>query len=94
MDLRIKGHLYEILTINDEIIESRQGMHYSERGYRKSLQSVGECAGAEMIDEVAESIKDHIKQEQERPKNRNVRKRARIRLSEEGIVTDDYLNQA
>jgi len=37
VELRIKGHLYEIASVNDEVLESRQGIPASERGYRKTL---------------------------------------------------------
>jgi len=94
LELRLKGHLYEINTANDEVIESRQGMHSSAEGYRKSLESVAECAGPEMVDEIAGYIKEHIEKGKGRPENRKVRKRARIRLSRAGFVLDDYLNQA
>jgi len=93
-ELRIKGHLYEIATVNDEVLESRQGFPVAEEGYRKTLESVAACAGTEMLDEVAEGIKDHIRTEGERPENRAVRRESRMRLAEEGIVADEYLNSA
>lgn len=93
-ELRIKGHLYEIATVNDEVLESRQGFHSSEEGYRKTLESVVACAGTGMLDEVADEIKDHIRAEEERPENRDLRRDTRMRLAEEGIVADEYLNSA
>lgn len=93
-ELRIKGHLYEIAKLNDEVLNSRQGFPMSEEGYLKTLKSVADCAGADMVDEVAEHIKDHIRTQEERPKNNAVRKKARLLLSEEGIVPDEYLNMA
>lgn len=56
-ELRIKGHLYEITELNDEVLDSRQGFPMSEEGYRKTLKSVAECAGADMVDDVAGHIK-------------------------------------
>lgn len=94
LELRIKGHLYEISEINDDVLESRQGFPMAERGYRDTLKSVADCVGAEMIDKVAESIKEHIRTKGERPKNRSVRRNARMLLAEEGIVADSYLNKA
>lgn len=93
-ELRIKGHLYEIRTVNDEVLDSRQGFHISEEGYRKTLESVAACGGTDILDEVAEDIKDHIRTEEERPENRDLRRESRMRLAEEGIVADEYLNSA
>ncbi|MFC7230721.1 hypothetical protein ACFQMM_03645 [Saliphagus sp. GCM10025308] len=94
MELRIKGHLYEIESVNNEIIENRQGFPASEEGYRKTLESVADCGGAEMVDKVADKIKERIRAEGKRPKNRFVRRNARILLVEEGILPDKYLNKA
>lgn len=93
-ELRIKGHLYEIATVNDEVLESRQGFPIAEEGYRKTLESVATCAGTELLDEVAEGIKEHIRTEEERPENGALRRESRMRLAEEGIVADEYLNSA
>lgn len=94
LQLRIKGHLYEIATVNDEILGSRQGYPSAEGGYSKTLESVADCAGSELVDRVAESIKEHVRTYEERPTNRSVRRDARTLLAEEGIVADTYLNQA
>lgn len=94
LELRVKGHLYEISTIDDEIIDSKQGFHMAESGYRKTLESVAECADAELVDEIADEIKDHIRTENERPRNQSVRREARMLLAEKDIVADKYLNQA
>ena len=93
-DLRIKGHLYEIATIDDETIGNRQGFHAAETGYRKTFESVLDVSGIEMVDEVAEYIKDHIRSHEERPANQTVRKEARLRVSKAGDPPDEYLNAA
>lgn len=61
LDLRIKGHLREIEQANDEVIGDRQGLWPAVDGYRRTLESVADCATAEEIDEVAEYIKEHIR---------------------------------
>lgn len=94
LELRIKGHLYEIAAVNDEVLDSRQGFPPAERGYWKTLESVADCAGAEMVDEVADTIKEHIQTEGERPENQSVRRDARMLLTGEGIAPDKYLNLA
>jgi hypothetical protein len=94
LELRVNGHLYEITAVNDEVLESRQGFPAAERGYAKTLESVADCAGSELVDQVAESIKEHIRTHEERPNNRSVRRDARTLLAEEGIIADTYLNQA
>lgn len=35
VELRMKGHLYEIGSINDEILESRQGFHGQKTGIKR-----------------------------------------------------------
>jgi len=94
VELRMKGHLYEIGSVNDEVIESRQGFPASEHGYQKTLESVLEIAGQELMDEMAAYIKEHIREEQERPENQAVRKQARRRVSKAGYPPDEYLNAA
>lgn len=94
LDLRIKGHLYELGTVNDDILGTRQGFHAAEQGYTSTLESVADCAGTEMVDRVAETIKEHIREREERPTNQSVRREARTMLSEEGFVVDGYLNKA
>jgi hypothetical protein len=94
LELRVKGHLYEIATVNDEVLESKQGFPMAEEGYRKTLESVGECAAPDLVDEVAENIKEHIRNEKERPDNQSVRRDARFLLVNQGILPDTYLNRA
>lgn len=94
LELRIKGHLYEIREINDEVLDSQQGFPMSKEGYKKTLQSVADCSNPELVDQVANSIKEHIRSHEERPSNRSVRRDARMDLAEEGIVADSYLNRA
>lgn len=94
LELRIKGHLYEISSIDDEAIESKQGFHMAEDGYRKTLESVADCAGTELVDEIADRIKDQIRTDNERPRNQSVRRDARMLLAENDIVADEYLNKA
>lgn len=93
-ELRVKGHLYELDKLDDEYLDSKQGFHSAEQGYAKTFESVAACAGTEMVDRVAENIKEHIRSEQERPANKSVRRDARMLLSEEGFVPDEYLNKA
>lgn len=94
LELRIKGHLYEITTANDEVIGDRQGFPAAKRGYRKTLVSVADCAGAEMVDRVRDGIEETICDEGERPSNQSVRRDARMMLSGAGIVVDGYLSRA
>ncbi len=72
LELRIKGHLYEISSIDDEAIESKQGFHLAEEGYRKTLESVADCADTELVDEIAARIKDQIRTDNE-PPNQSIR---------------------
>jgi hypothetical protein len=37
LDLRIKGHLYELGEINDDVLGTRQGFHAAEQGYESTL---------------------------------------------------------
>lgn len=94
LELRINGHLYEIQTVNDEVIESRQGYPASEKGYRRSFESVVEIAGPEILDEMASYIKEYIREHEERPTNNEVRTEARSRVSKAGYPPDEYLNAA
>lgn len=93
-ELRVKGHLYEIESVNDEVLGTRQGLPSAIDGYRKTLESVAEATGAELVDDVAADIKEHIRSEQERPANHTLRRETRLRLADEGIVPPDYLNKA
>ena len=68
VDLRIKGHLYEIASVNDEVLESRQGFPASERGYRKTPESVVAIAGPDLLDEMAAYIEEYIQDRHERPR--------------------------
>ena len=94
VELRIKGHLYEIATTDDEVVGNRQGFPAAETGYRKTLESVADIAGVELVDEVAAYIKEHIETRQERPSNQKVRREARSRVSKAGFPADEYLNAA
>lgn len=94
LELRIKGHLYELDKLDTEYVDTKQGFHSAEQGYSRTLESVADCAGTEMVDRVAENIKEHIRNEGERPDNKSIRRDARMLLSEEGIVADEYLNRA
>lgn len=94
LELRIKGHLYEIGAVNDEVLGSGQGFPAAETDYKKTLESVADCAGAELVDAVANSVNDAIRTNGERPANQSVRKDARMRLADEDIVADKNLNRA
>lgn len=94
LELRIKGHLYEIREINDQVLDTRQGFPMAERGYQKTLQSVADCSNLELVDQVANKIKEHIRTREERPSNRAIRRDARLLLADEGIAADNYLNTA
>lgn len=93
-ELRIKGHLYEIGEIDEDVIGNRQGFHSAEAGYRRTLESVADCADTEMVDRIAGEIKTHIQNRKERPANQSVRKNARRTLVEAEILPDSYLNEA
>ena len=92
--LRIKGHLYEIASVNDEVLASRQGYPASEHGYRKTLDSVVDIADTDLSDQMAAYIKEYIQEYQERPANQTVRKEARSCVSKAGYPPDEYLNAA
>ena len=94
LELRVKGHLYEIREVNDEVLDSQQGFPMAEEGYKETLQSVADCSNSELVDRVANSIKEDIRSNEERPSNRSVRRDARMLLAEEGFVADNYLNTA
>jgi gamma-glutamyl phosphate reductase len=94
VELRVKGHLYEISEVNDEVLENRQGYHMSEWGYQKTLDSVLDVAGVDMVDEVVAYIKEYIREHEERPTNNDVRRKARSLVSKAGYPADDYLNAA
>jgi len=94
IELRMKGHLYEVATIDDKIIGNRQGFHSAEQGYLKTLTSVVEIAGSDLMDTVAEDIKKHIEEHHQRPKNQSVRREARSLVSKAGYPPDAYLNAA
>lgn len=94
LELRIKGHIYEIATVNDEVLGSRQGFPMAERGYAKTLESVAGCAGIDLVDRVADDIREHIRTKEERPENQSVRRDARLLIAEEGFLPDTYLNGA
>ncbi len=94
LELRIKGHLYEITEVNEEVLGSEQGLPMSVSGYEKTLRSVANCGNSELVDRVAESIKKHIRTHEDRPENQTVRRDARILLTEQGIAPDTYLNRA
>ena len=92
VELRIRGHLYEIRQTNDEIIGSRQGLPPAVKGYKRTLESVGECATVYQVDEIAEHIKTHMRREGQRPPNRNIRRKARSVISQAGYPADGFLN--
>lgn len=94
LELRIKGHLYEIATVNDEVKGDRRGFPAAEKGYRETLESVAEIAGRALVDEVAAHIKNSIRKTEDRPRNQAVRKKARLMVSRAGHPPDDYLNAA
>jgi hypothetical protein len=50
LELRIKAPLlYEIATVDGEVFGSRQGFSAVESGYSKTLESVVNCAGSELV---------------------------------------------
>jgi hypothetical protein len=93
-ELRVKGHIYEIEQVNDEIIGGQQGWPMAESGYLSTLLNVAQCADHEAIDEVADYIKDYIEDKSERPANRKVRRKARSIVTERGYPATRYLNGA
>ena len=64
VELRIKGHLHEIASVNDEVLESRQGYPMSESAYEKTLKSVAAIAGPDFVDEVQDEL-DRIRRTME-----------------------------
>jgi hypothetical protein len=93
-ELRARGHLYEIGKLNDEFVGSRRGYHMTEEGYETTLRNVAECAGLNELDEIAEYIKDQIRETKSRPANRRVRRYARRVVTEAGQPANEYLNAA
>lgn len=94
MELRIKGHLYEIEEINDEVIGGQQGLPMAKMGYQTTLMNVAECADADVVDEVATYIKEYIDEYEERPANRKVRRTARTKVTQAEYPANQYLNSA
>lgn len=66
----------------------------SVSGYEKTLRSVANCGDGELVDQVAEFIKEHIRTHEDRPENQTVRRDARMLLTEQGLSPDTYLNRA
>lgn len=93
-ELRIAGHLYEIERVNEEVLATRQGFPTARRAYEKTLEHVAKCADDTHVDELANYIKRYIKDKEERPRNRALRRRARRDISRAGYPADDYLNSA
>jgi hypothetical protein len=94
LDLRIKGHLYEIRETNEEVIGGEQGYPMAENGYQATLTSVAICADEDVIDAVAKHIQDEMRKLGSRPKNRKIRRVARQLVSEAGYPPNKYLNRA
>lgn len=94
LELRIKGHLYEIREINHQVFGTRQGFPMAEKGYNKTLQSVADCSNPELVDQVANNIKEQIRTCEERPNNRAIRRDARMLLADKVIAPNSYLNTA
>lgn len=94
VDLIIKGHLYEIGQVNDEVLDGRQGYPMSEQGYHRTLKETAECASIDEVHTVAQRIKDHIQRLEKRPSNRKVRREAREVVTEAGYPATSYLNRA
>jgi len=94
IELRLKGHLYELRETNDEVLDGRQGYPIAESGYKRTLREVADCATRSELDNVAEYIKRYVREEKERPPNRKVRRVARKVVSEEGYPPTAYLNRA
>ena len=59
----------------------------AEEEYTKTCESVAKCASSNLVDEVAESIKNHIRNEQERPNNQSVHRDARFLSRQRGNRT-------
>lgn len=93
-ELRMKGHLYEIREMNDEVLGGRQGYPMAEKGYKRTLQEVIDCATVSQMDDVADYVKERIRENEERPPNRKIRKAARRIVSEAGHPASSYLNRA
>lgn len=94
VELQVKGHLREIENIDEEVIENGQGRPPAMDGYRRTLESVAECAGPEMVGEVADEIKNRIKTSESRPANHKIRTYAAKRVAADGIAPDEYLLRA
>jgi hypothetical protein len=94
LQLRLKGHLWEIREVNDEVFGSRRGFPAAAMGYEKTFESVADVGGRELLDEVASFVKDHIREQEDRPSNNTVRREARSMVSKAGYPPDEYLNAA
>lgn len=75
-------------------MECRQGFPAAEGGCKKTLKSVADVAGRDLIDDVAEYIKEFIQKKERRPENNAVRTEARKMVSRAGYPPDPYLNAA
>lgn len=93
-ELRIKGHLYEIGEVNEQVIGGEQGLPMAVRGYHSTLANVASCSNNEVVDTVASYIKSYIQQREERPPNRKVRRTARSEVTKAGYPSTSYLNSA
>lgn len=94
LELRIKGHLHEIEAVNDDVLDNEQGLPMALMGYKSTLFNVADCADEELVDEVANHIKDFIREYERRPKNRKIRRTARSKVSKAGYPPTSYLNSA
>jgi hypothetical protein len=94
VELRLKGHLYEIGETNDAVLGGRQGYPRAKQGYERTLREVADCADPDTLDRVAAHIKDEMSETGERPSNRSVRRAARQIVSEAGYPASAYLNRA
>lgn len=94
LELRIKGHLWEIQQANDDVLGHRQGFPPAISAYEQTLESVATCATGEEVDQVAAQIKSYIHEKGERRRNREVRRTARQIVSQAGYPADRFLNAA
>lgn len=94
VELRLKGHLYEIRAINNDVIGGEQGYPMAEAGYHRTLREVADTSSVTELDEVAAEIKQLINDTGDRPPNRKIRRYAREIVAQNGYPSTSYLNRA
>lgn len=90
--LRIRGHLDEIDEYNQKYIGNEQGYPMSRESYTWTLSATAVCTkDREVVDKVAEYIKDQF-QRRDRPSSRKVRRNARRIVEGNGYDPHEFID--